>query len=211
MSAIDELVYIVETQKTVRTSVLASLLYRLEREKEVPGDYSREPFKMGKRYLNNSEKIDYYKMVAFNDFLERWRDNAKQYGWSAEVLKRIELASKMIDQAINQIMYGLDPSFVGRILSESKKYSVITMYHDQAMREFREVQLVDDVAVVNRDLFNEALLLMDTEVCLECNVEDGSFTGCKVFKLFIDQDIDVIQDSPPSGVCPFSRLKQEAV
>lgn len=174
----------------------------------VPSCFSKEPFKQGKTYLNNSEKIDYYKLIAFNSFLKNYAQEVEGRGWNHDFIKQLRRAFFYTELAANQVMYSLDKTFRDKIIKESSRMSIVAMYSNEARAAYKETPALDSNVPVPREMFYNALVMLDENLCAGCPVWPGDFSECSTYKLFIDQEIDVIQDDPAPGICPFSRYEE---
>lgn len=174
----------------------------------VPSCFSKEPFKQGKTYLNNSEKIDYYKLIAFNSFLKNYAQEVEGRGWNHDFIKQLRRAFFYTELAANQVMYSLDKTFRDKIIKESSRMTIVAMYSQEALDAYKKTLALDSMAPVPREMFYNALVMLDEKLCAGCPVWPGDFSECSTYKLFIDQEIDVIQDDPAPGICPFSRYEE---
>lgn len=175
----------------------------------VPSSFSRAPFRPGgKSYLNNAEKMDFYKLIAFNSFMKNYAQELKRRGWDPGLIKQLNRAFFYSDLACSQVMTNIDPTFIDKILTESSRMSIVAMYSKEALQEYKETLALDSNVPVPREMFYNALVMLDENLCAGCPVWPGDFSECSTYKLFIDQEIDVIQDDPAPGICPFSRYEE---
>lgn len=210
LAALETLKDLASRQKSISTPVLSRLLGTLEGEIEalVPSSFPRAPFKTGKTYLNNAEKMDYYKLVSFNSFLKDWGADVERRGWDKQLVANLKRAFFYTEMAVNQIMNSLDPAFRNRLLSESGRMSIVAMYSRDALDEYKKTLALDSNIPVPREKFYEALLMLDVHLCAACPRWPETFITCPVYDVFVEHEVDVVQDSPPPGICPFSRYEE---
>lgn len=182
----------------------------MEAQKEdlVPSQASPEPFKPGKTYLNNAEKLNFYKLVGFNSFLKAFAQDVKGRGWDAGLVKQLEQGFLYTEAVAKQIIRSLDVEITKKIMSESKKMSIVAMYSRDALDAYKKTLELDSRVPVTRELLSDALLALDEVLCTKCPRWPEDFADCPVYKMYIELEIDVVQDSPAPGICPFSRYEE---
>lgn len=211
LAALEKLKDLAARQKTITTLVLSRMLGTLEAEFEdlVPSHYSKVPFKAGKTYFNQAEKLNYFKLTGYLTFLKAWIVEAEKLGWDPGIIKNMRRAFFYTDHVCLQMLAGLnDRVYVGKLMEEARKMSVVVMYSKEATQAYKDTLKLDSIAPVPRGKFWNALVMLDNHLCASCPVWPDDYTECDTYKLFIDQEVDFVQEAPGPGICPYCRYAE---
>jgi hypothetical protein len=155
------------------------------------------------RYLNRAQKLDVIMIAAFMTWLETKTDEWEDIpSISMEQKKYTKMAKAFTNKVLDEIMTGLDPLEVIKVMIDSQKVEVVTRYHDQAIREYREMDKLDSMIHIDRENFLD-IVSHAMNLCVVCERSGEIADKCPLKKLWIENDIEPFDLNAPVGKCPY--------
>jgi hypothetical protein len=154
-----------------------------------------------KRYLNKAEKETCLVLAALQAYLETFVEKPSTIK-TPTVLKNARTARTFIRKTLEAILEPLDPDEIVKVTKESKKMEVVACYTREALRQHERVKEMNTVTTLDTEDF---LYIVEQAVCIcqECEKAEKDADTCELRRVFIQQDIQVLDETAPPGKCPY--------
>ncbi|GEM_PF-1777874 len=162
-----------------------------------------------KSYLNKDEKDSVLILESFVGFLENMIKKMEDSKKPKNIVKFAKMSKSFCYKVLDWMFEGLDQQYIHQLVKDIRKMEVITKYRNEAIRERKEMELLDSNTVVNTDDFN-LIVEHALVICMQCKMCGEKAKNCKLRDVFIRNDVAVFNLEAGFNQCPYqpeSELK----
>ena len=154
-----------------------------------------------KRYLNKAEKETCLVLAALQTYLENFIETPSTIK-TPTVLKYARSARTFTRKTLEAILEPLDPDEIIKVTKESRKMEVVACYTREALRQHERIKEMNAITALDTEDF---LHIVEQAVCIcqECEKAGKDADTCELRRVFIQQDIQVLDEGAPPGKCPY--------
>ena len=161
---------------------------------------------MAKRYLNSREKDDLAVLMAFQNYMNKKATTLEENNMPKQQIYVAKMARSYARKLYEYIIEPLDSQIKAKTIIEAKLMHVVTLFTDQAKKEYKEILALDSITPVKTD---DLLTMGDAikeRICGECEEPGENTHLCTLRKIMLDYNIEVLNPYAPEGVCPYQSF-----
>jgi len=156
-----------------------------------------------KNYLNKHEKNQVLTIASFVSFFNDLADEWEKLDRDSKPIGNMRRARTRAQRVLDYLFEEIDGEQKKKMVEQLSKMELVARYKDQAAREYKKMQKLEDVTPVDTDdLFDIANTALN--YCIKkCTNTGKEVENCVNRKLFLKYDIPVLDDKAKAGKCPY--------